>query len=148
MAFKIGPRCEIHPTAVINVKNGFIGSDSIIGEYAVIEGNDVRIGREAYIGRFAQIGGGSCFDSTAFLKAGNWLHMGTNSHINIARGVIIGNEFGFGIDSKILANLISIMQKKMTLQKSKRNTISFIFATKIRMNVLSMDGMHLIAISI
>jgi acetyltransferase-like isoleucine patch superfamily enzyme len=104
MAFKIGPRCEIHPTAVINVKNGFIGSDSIVGEYAVIEGNDVQIGREAYIGRFAQIGGGSCFDSTAFLKAGNWLHMGTNSHINIARGVTIGNEFGFGIDSKIFTH--------------------------------------------
>jgi len=104
MAFKIGSGCKIHPTAVIDVEDGSIGNDSIICEFAVIEGNNIQIGREAYIGRFASIGGGSCFDQTAYLRAGDWFHMGTNSHINIARGVKIGDEFGFGIESKIFTH--------------------------------------------
>lgn len=104
MSFKIGKNCKIHPSAFIDVEEGEIGDGSIVSENARIEGTKVVIGREAFIDRGATIGGGSCFDPQAELKAGDWLHMGVNSHINTARGVFIGHEFGCGIDTKIFTH--------------------------------------------
>lgn len=104
MSFKIGRNCKIDSTAVIDVKDGFLGDNSIVNAFARIEGTRVEIGREAYIDRFATIGGGSCFDPTAYLKAGDWFHMGTHSQVNIARGVDVGHEFGCGIESKIFTH--------------------------------------------
>lgn len=104
MTFIIEPGCQIHKTATINVSHGVLGSGSIIGANVTIEGTRIQIGRESFIDAGAHIGGGSCFDSVAFLTAGDWLHMGRNSHINIARGVTIGNEFGCGIETKIFTH--------------------------------------------
>lgn len=104
MGFQIGKGCQIDPTAVINVREGFIGEGALIKAHARIEGTRVEIGREAYIDTGAVIGGGSCFDPDAFLRAGDWLHLGVNSQINIARGVTIGHEFGCGIESKIFTH--------------------------------------------
>ena len=104
MSFQIGENVNIHPSAQINVTNGFIGDRSIISEGAVIEGHSVNIGHEAYIGPHAVIGGGSCFDECAYLKAGDWLHLGPYSHVNIARGVEIGHENGVGLDAKIFTH--------------------------------------------
>jgi acetyltransferase-like isoleucine patch superfamily enzyme len=69
-----------------------------------IEGQRVEIGRAAYIDRFAKVGGGSSFDPSAFLKAGDWFHMGESSQINTARGVTVGKEFGCGIETKIFTH--------------------------------------------
>jgi acetyltransferase-like isoleucine patch superfamily enzyme len=104
MSFVIGKDCQIHPTAVINVKTGFIGDRAVINEHVKIEGTHVEIGHEAFIDRYATIGGGSAFDPQSKLKAGDWLHMGAFSHINTARGVFIGHEFGCGIDTKIFTH--------------------------------------------
>jgi acetyltransferase-like isoleucine patch superfamily enzyme len=104
VSFTIEPNCQIHPTATINVQHGFIGSGTIISANVTIEGTLVEIGREAFLDKGAIIGGGSCYDSSAYLKAGNWLHMGINSQINIARGVKIGDEFGCGIETKIFTH--------------------------------------------
>jgi acetyltransferase-like isoleucine patch superfamily enzyme len=104
MALKIGENCRIHPSVLIDVKEGFIGDGAVINEGARIEGQKVEIGREAFIDRYATIGGGSCFDPNAFLKAGDWLHMGVQSQINIARGVTVGHEFGCGIETKIFTH--------------------------------------------
>jgi acetyltransferase-like isoleucine patch superfamily enzyme len=104
MAFEIGKDCQIHPSAVINVVEGFIGNGAMINEGARIEGRKVEIGREAFLDRYATIGGGSCFDPNAFLKAGDWLHMGVQSQINIARGVTVGHEFGCGIETKVFTH--------------------------------------------
>lgn len=104
MIFKIGKNCQIHPSAVIRVNEGSIGEGTIINENARIEGQKVVIGRESFIDRGATIGGGSCFDPQAELRAGDWLHMGVNSHINTARGVFIGHEFGCGIETKIFTH--------------------------------------------
>ena len=104
MAFEIGKGCKIHSTAVINVKHGFIGDRSVVNQGAIIEGHRVEIGHEAFIDRNSVVGGGSCFDQCAYLIAGDWLHMGLNSQINIARGVKIGNEFGCGIETKIFTH--------------------------------------------
>jgi acetyltransferase-like isoleucine patch superfamily enzyme len=104
MAFRIGKNCQIDPTTIINVKEGYLGDHSIVRAGARIEGQRVEIGREAFIDLGAVIGGGSCFDPGAYLKAGDWLHMGMNSQINVARGVDIGHEFGCGIESKIFTH--------------------------------------------
>ncbi len=102
--FKIGKNCKIHPSAIINVLHGYLGAGSIVSEGARIEGTRVEIGREAFLDRGATIGGGSCFDPQAILRAGDWLHMGVQSHINIACGVSIGHEFGCGIETKIFTH--------------------------------------------
>jgi acetyltransferase-like isoleucine patch superfamily enzyme len=104
MSFKIGKNCKIHPSAIINVEEGSLGDGSIVNEHARIEGRKIIIGREAFIDRLATIGGGSCFDPLATLVAGDWLHMGVNSHINIACGVFIGHEFGCGIETKVFTH--------------------------------------------
>ncbi len=102
--FQIGKDVKIDPTAIINVKHGFIGDRSIIGKNAVIEGFHVEIGAEAWIYRNADVGGGSCHDPQAKLQVGDFLHMGLNSHINFAYPVLIGHEFGCGIETKIFSH--------------------------------------------
>jgi len=104
MAFHVGKNCQIHPSAVINVKEGFLGDGAIIRDGVHIEGERVEIGREAFLDRGATIGGGSCFDPCAYLTAGDWFHMGANSQINTARGVKVGHELGCGIETKIFTH--------------------------------------------
>ena len=104
MAFEIGKNCRIDSSAVIDVKEGFLGDRVMIREGVRIEGQRVEIGCEAYLGPYALVGGGSCFDPNAFLKAGDWLHMGPHSQINISRGVTVGHEFGCGIETKIFTH--------------------------------------------
>jgi len=81
-----------------------IGDRSVIRDNVLIEGRHIEIGREAWIDEYAHIGGGSCFDYQSFLKVGDFLHMGKFSHINTARKVIIGDECGIGINTKIFCH--------------------------------------------
>ena len=97
-------RISVHPTAEINVTDLVIGDGAIIGPQVVIEGARVHIGRAAWLDRGAYIGGGSCYDPCASLEVGDFLHMGRNSHINLARPVKIGHEFGCGIETKVFAH--------------------------------------------
>ena len=83
---------------------GYLGDFSILNAGVKIEGHRVEIGREAYFDRGAYIGGGSCFSTQAFLKAGDWLHMGTDSQINTATGVSLGHSVGVGINTKIFTH--------------------------------------------
>ncbi len=83
---------------------GHLGDFSILNAGVKIEGHRVEIGREAYFDRGAYIGGGSCFSTQAFLEAGDWLHMGTDSQINTAMGVTLGHAVGVGINSKIFTH--------------------------------------------
>lgn len=99
--FKIGKDVKIHPTAEIKVDNGCIGDRSVIRAHVVIEGRDVRIGHEAMICEYAVIGGGSRYDQTSSLVAGDFFHMGRFSFINQGYGVKVGHEFGFGVESKL-----------------------------------------------
>jgi acetyltransferase-like isoleucine patch superfamily enzyme len=101
---ELGKDVTIEPNVILNVKEGFIGDRSIVRSGARIEGTYVHLGTESYLDHGAWIGGGSCFDKGAYLKAGCWLHMGWNSQINIARGVDIGDEVGIGIETKILTH--------------------------------------------
>ncbi|MCK9544196.1 MAG: acyltransferase [Novosphingobium sp.] len=99
---KIGQDVIIEDGAIIEAENGSIGDRSIIRSGARIEGKYVEIGKESYLDHGALIGGGSCEHGS--LKAGDWLHMGMNSQINIARNVEIGDEVGIGIETKIFTH--------------------------------------------
>ena len=88
----------------INVNEGFLGDFSVLGANVKIEGNRVEIGREAFLDRGAYIGGGSCFSTNAFLKAGDWLHMGMDSHVNTAMGVTLGHAVGLGVNTKVFTH--------------------------------------------
>ena len=101
---KIGKNVRIHETAEINVDWLEIGSGTIVGPGVLVEGTKVVIGREAWFDRYAYIGGGSAFDPSSYLIVGDFLHMGRQSHINIARGVTIGDEFGCGVETKVFAH--------------------------------------------
>lgn len=94
--FHLGKDVQIHPTARINVKHGFLGDRSILWEHVIIEGHHVEIGTEAFFNRYADLGGGSCFDPQAKLVAGDFLHVGLGAQINFCRPVTIGHEFGLG----------------------------------------------------
>ena len=83
---------------------GFLGDFSVLNAGVKIEGHRVEIGREAYFDRGAYVGGGSCYSTQAFLKAGDWLHMGTDSQINTAMGVTLGHSVGVGINTKIFTH--------------------------------------------
>lgn len=102
--FQIGRDCQIHPTARIDVKHGFIGDRAVVREHAVIEGTTVEIGAEAFVNRFASIGGGSSHDPGSRMTAGDFLHMGMFSHLNLARRLTIGHEFGCGVETKVFTH--------------------------------------------
>lgn len=104
MTLEFGHDVTIEPGAIIKVEHGHIGDRTIIRSGARIEGHSVILGTESYLDHGAWIGGGSCFDECAFLKAGDWLHMGWNSQVNIARGVEIGDECGIGIETKVFTH--------------------------------------------
>jgi len=99
--FRLGKDVKIHPTAEIKVDNGYIGDRSIIRANAVIEGRDIRIGAEAVICEYAVIGGGSRYESTSSLVAGDFFHMGRFSILNQGFGIKAGHEFGCGVESKV-----------------------------------------------
>lgn len=100
----VHPTAKVHMSARINCQHLKIGAGSVIGAGCVIEGTRVEIGREFWMDEGARIGGGSCHDPQAFLKAGDWLHLGKNSELNIARGITIGDEVGIGIESKLFTH--------------------------------------------
>jgi len=101
----LGKDVKISDKARINVSEHFeIGDRSIIRDNVLIEGRYIVIGKEAWLDEYAHIGGGSCFDYQSYLKTGDFLHMGKFSHINTARKVIIGDEVGVGINTKIFAH--------------------------------------------
>jgi acetyltransferase-like isoleucine patch superfamily enzyme len=102
--FKIGKNVKIHETARIDVRDGSLGDRCIIGPNVVIEGRRVAIGHEAWIDDSAYIGGGSCRDPASVLEVGDFLHMGRFSHLNQGRGLIIGHEFGCGMNTKVFTH--------------------------------------------
>ena len=81
-----------------------MGDFSVIGANVKIEGRYVEIGREAFFDSGAYIGGGSCYSTSSFLKAGDWLHMGMDSHINTAMGVTLGHAVGIGVNTKVFTH--------------------------------------------
>jgi len=101
----MGKDVKISDKARISVSEYLeIGDRSVIRDNVLIEGRHIEIGREAWIDEYAHIGGGSCFDYQSFLKVGDFLHMGKFSHINTARKVLIGDECGIGINTKIFCH--------------------------------------------
>lgn len=101
----IDATAKIHPTAEIRVTERLsIGEGAIISEGCVIEGRDIEIGREFYMGPRATIGGGSRFEAQSSLKAGHFLHMGEGAFVNTARPVVMGNEVGLGMGTKIFTH--------------------------------------------
>jgi UDP-3-O-[3-hydroxymyristoyl] glucosamine N-acyltransferase len=94
----------VHKHAVLNVGEFSAGKGTVINSHARLIGTSVKMGRECWIDEYASIGGGSAFDPMASLEAGDWLHMGNYSQINIARGVRVGHEVGVGIGTRIFTH--------------------------------------------
>lgn len=101
---EILPGVLVHNTAVVDVKQFAAGKGTVVNAHAVIRGTKVQLGRECWIDEYAVIGGGSCFDPMAYLEAGDWLHMGQFSQLNTARGVVLGDEVGIGIGTRVFTH--------------------------------------------
>lgn len=91
---------KIHPTAQVD-DTVELGDWSVVGARAQIHG-DVKIARAAWICDDVIIGGGQ--SELGSLRAGNFLHMGVRSFINIADEVMIGHEVGLGMETKIFTH--------------------------------------------
>lgn len=100
----VHPTVRISPSARINCRDLSIGAGGVIGDNCVIEGNRVTIGRSLWMDAGARIGGGSCHDPMAFLDAGDFLHLGKDSEVNIARGVTLGDEVGIGVGTRLFTH--------------------------------------------
>ena len=101
----LGENVRIAKNVRINVSEHLrIGDRSVLNDNVIIEGRNIVIGNEAWLDEHAHIGGGSCHDWQSSLEAGDFLHMGKYSHINIARKVKIGDECGIGINTKIFSH--------------------------------------------
>jgi acetyltransferase-like isoleucine patch superfamily enzyme len=94
----------VHKQATLDVVNFTAGKGTIINAFARLFGTSIQLGRETWIDENATIGGGSAFDPMASLIAGDWLHLGNYSQINIARGVTAGHEVGIGIGTRIFTH--------------------------------------------
>ena len=101
MGLKFGKDIEMHPTAIINVEEGFIGDRAKIRAYAKVEGRSVTIGHEATICEYAMIGGGNCYEGDSSLVAGDFLHVGRNAFLNQGFGIKLGHECGLGVETKL-----------------------------------------------
>lgn len=99
---KIGKKAFIHPEAEIDVDYLEIGDFSKINKGVIIKGRKVIIGREAWLDEGSRIGGGRAEIGT--IKIGDFFHLGKNAEINTANDVLIGNEVGIGMDSKIFTH--------------------------------------------
>ena len=92
----VHPSVVIHETARIDCDELILGAGTVINANCQIEGTKVEVGRDFWMDEESMIGGGSCTDPCAFLKAGDFLHLGWRGQINMGRGVTIGDEVGIG----------------------------------------------------
>jgi acetyltransferase-like isoleucine patch superfamily enzyme len=94
----------VHRLARLEVERFSAGRGTVVNGHARVFGTEVRLGRECWIDEYATIGGGSAFDPGAHLHAGDWLHLGNYSQVNIARGVTCGDEVGIGIGTRVFTH--------------------------------------------
>lgn len=91
---------KIHSTAYVD-SSVELGDWTVVHARAQIHG-DAKIGRAAWISEDAIVGGGQ--KELGSLVAGDFLHMGIRSFVNTADEVVIGNEVGLGMDTKIFTH--------------------------------------------
>jgi acetyltransferase-like isoleucine patch superfamily enzyme len=101
---EVGDRVWVHRLATVEAEKFEAGPGTVVNAHARIFGTSVHIGREGWIDEYATIGGGSAFDPWASLTAGHWLHLGNYSQLNIARGIVVGDEVGIGIASRVFTH--------------------------------------------
>lgn len=101
---EIADGVRVHRTARVEVGDLRAGRGTVVNAHAELYGTSIRLGRECWIDEYAVIGGGSAFDPVASLVAGDWLHLGMFSQVNIARPVTIGDEVGIGISTRVFSH--------------------------------------------
>jgi acetyltransferase-like isoleucine patch superfamily enzyme len=101
-SFIVGRDVEIHPTAKIIGDDIEIGDFSKIGPNVIVSGRGVKIGREAWLGESAIVGGGRA--EVGSLEAGDFLHLGIRSQVNLANEVVIGDEVGIGMNGMVFSH--------------------------------------------
>lgn len=94
----------VHRLARFEVDRFHAGKGTVINGHARVFGTEVRLGRECWIDEYATIGGGSAFDPVSYFRAGDWVALGNYSQVNTARGVICGDEVGFGIGTRVFTH--------------------------------------------
>ena len=99
---KFNKTIKVHKTAIIESPDIKIGDYSVIGAGVRINAGVVRIGRAAWIDENAVIGGGRA--ELGSFAAGDFLHVGQYAHLNTAGSLIVGDEVGLGIGTRIFTH--------------------------------------------
>ncbi len=101
----IGDNCLIFDEVFIHTaKKIAIGERGKISRNCTFRGSELLFGKELWCNEGVDIGGGGCWQNTAILKVGNFVHIGKSAMINICRPVYIGNKTGIGIESMIFTH--------------------------------------------
>lgn len=96
MSIVLGKGARISSKATVDCVDLELGAGTVVNAGAVVRGRMVRVGREGWIAVGAEVGGGSCMSRRSQFYAGDFLHMGRGSHVNIACAVTVGDEVGIG----------------------------------------------------
>lgn len=101
----IGDNCIIFGNVMITVTKEFIlGSRSKISKNCVFRCYKIKIGKELWCNENVDIGGGGCWQNSAMLEVGDFVHIGKGAMINVCKPVHIGSKTGIGIESMIFTH--------------------------------------------
>lgn len=101
MSIVLGKGARISSKATVDCVDLELGAGTVINAGAVVRGRLVRVGREGWIASGAEVGGGGCMSGRSEFYAGDFLHMGKGSHVNIACAATVGDEVGIGRGTSI-----------------------------------------------
>lgn len=101
----INYNCLIYDDNHIVVLNTFeIGARGKISRGCVFRCNNITIGKELWCNEDVDIGGGGCWQESAELEIGDFVHIGKRAMLNVCKKVHIGSCSGIGIESMIFTH--------------------------------------------
>ncbi len=101
---RIGADCQFGERVRIECDELEIGPRTVIGDDCILIGRKIRIGTECWLANHVQIGGGSCREAYSELSMGDLCHVGEHAFINTARKVVMGDEVGIGMHSRLFTH--------------------------------------------
>ena len=101
----IGENCLLYEKVFIQVIDEFkLGKRGKISTNCVFRCYSINIGIELWCNENADVGGGGCWQESALLEIGDFVHIGKNAMINVCKPVHIGKKTGIGIESMIFTH--------------------------------------------
>ena len=102
---KIGNNTLIFDQVLIAVtKQLVLGTRNKISRDCAFRCYSIRIGNDLWCNENVDIGGGGCWQNSALLEIGDFVHIGKSAMINVCQPTYIGSRTGIGIESMIFTH--------------------------------------------